>query len=101
MAYKVGDKVRVKPTNFTKNFNLNGLEGFVVQCSNNLYYVKLKDNLFAGYERTSIYLFDDQDIELSQIETNVEETTEELIAEIKNYQHKINILLNRLGSKIK
>ena len=93
--FKVGDKVRVKDT----LYSVNGKVGVVEKVSSLSplpYDVKINNDDSLG----SWYFYEN---ELEKVEepTYGEETIDDIINEIKDYQKSINVLLNRLERKAK
>ena len=89
--FKVGDKVRVKDT----LYSVNGKVGVVEKVNSYPldYTVKINSDGWLWY-------LSENELEKVEEPTYGEETISDIIEEIKDYQKKINILLNRLGMKV-
>ncbi len=98
MKYKIGDIVKVK----NSVFELAQFDGEIMGFSNKLYQVKFEVELVTDYQVRQYFWFFENELELVKPikKTFGDGTNNDLIAEIKNYQHKINILLNRLESNL-
>ena len=94
LKFKEGDKVRVKNTLY---ITINGKVGVIERVDS----LSIKPYAVKIDRDSWLWFLAENELEKVEEPTNEEETTESIIDEIKEYQERITVLLNRLEQEMK